>query len=161
PAGAAGAAVPGAAGTGVRRGGQPAHGAADPRPGKELPREGGEAAVINTLGKLLVLVNLAVAVFLLGLAAMTYFHPIDWGRKNPRKAWMDVPPGKSGDRPPNEVVASELDKRMAALKKQADDRPRAEAHLESALRSRDPVQLTFAENHLEYVKDLERLEFSR
>src|SRR5205823_2426995 len=101
--------------------------------------------------------NGALAVLMLGVALITYFHPTDWGRKEPHKVYTDLPKGKDAGLP-NLNKPSQLDLQMAALQEAVNARPRAEARLERALRNRDSLQQIFAQNHLEYLEKVEKLE---
>jgi hypothetical protein len=112
---------------------------------------------MNAIGKMLVLINLALSLLMLGWALTVYFHPIDWGHNMPRKAYLDPPKSKS-DAEPNVRKAPEAAKHLAALQRDVNARPRAEANLDRALRNRDSLRRIFAKNHLEYVAEVEKLE---
>src|SRR5581483_5077493 len=78
------------------------------------------------------------------------------GRKTPSKAYIDPP--KEKKEKDNELVPSELDKRLGSLQKAVDNRPLAEIRLERAQRNRDSLRLIFADHHVKYeqlVKELE------
>jgi len=115
---------------------------------------------MNTIGKFLVLMNVAVSVVMLIWALTIFLDPIDWGRKNPRLAYNDPPKDTKEKTLPNQVVASELQKHNLRLKFAVDARPRAELRLEKALNNRNSLELLFAAYHLKYLKKIEELENS-
>lgn len=98
----------------------------------------------NTLGKTLVFVNLTISLLAMSWAAAIFLQFVDWGWKEPRK-YLD------------ERLASEYDKRAAAL---------AEAHRSAQLilprvvpaqTSLGDAEKRFPSNHLFYVRKLDRL----
>lgn len=115
---------------------------------------------MNTIGKMLVIVNVGLSVLMLCWGLALYFHPIDWGHKEAQKLYSEPPKEKAGDKLPNMRQAAVIDKVGAALQQDIDARPRGEARLEAAQRNRNSVQEIFAKNHLEYVKKVEILEKS-
>jgi hypothetical protein len=112
--------------------------------------------IVNNVGKLLVLLHLAVSIVVLCWAVMLFIQPVDWGWKEPRKAWHDPPEGKK--EPANERVASRIDERVAAWGKLQENRARAMAAVKKAEKPLKDMEMGFAENHLYYAKELKRLE---
>jgi hypothetical protein len=100
--------------------------------------------MINILGKTLVFLTLAGALFGLTWALGIYFQKVDWGWKEPRKEL-------------DQRVASEIDKRIAAN----DQALRAiELVMPAVPRAQDKLltaQKQFPQNHLFYVAELKRL----
>lgn len=110
--------------------------------------------IMNLLGKSLVLVQLALGVGFLGWAATIFAYPVDLGWKEPRRAWVDPPEGKKD----NERIASEIDKRAAAVKKAAEAKQRALARVELAQKDLADVEHKFWRHHLAYRAEIARLQ---
>lgn len=103
--------------------------------------------MINTIGKSLVAVNLAVSAVFFAMAAGVYFYQIDWGRREPIE---DV----------GEFIPSELDKRVAAVWKQRSARGSGEAMVSAALSSYEAARYRWAENTRWAKQELATLENS-
>jgi len=109
--------------------------------------------IMNLLGKTLVLVQVALSLVLLSWGVAVFAYPVDLGWKEPRRAWVDAPEGKSG----NERIASEIDKRAAAVKKAVEAKHRALARVEQAQKAVAAVQHKFWQLHLAYNNVLVQL----
>lgn len=109
--------------------------------------------IMNLLGKSLVLVQLALSVAFLGWAAAIFAYPVDLGWKEPRRAWVDPPEGKKD----NERIASEIDKRAAAVKKAAEAKQRALARVELAQKDLVDAEHKFWRYHLAYRAEIASL----
>jgi hypothetical protein len=101
--------------------------------------------MINTIGKTLVLIHVTLSLLALTWAGAILLQFVDWGWQKPR---LDV----------SERVASELDKRIAAVEEAKKARDRV---LPALKRSQDALfaaQDRYAVNHLFYRDELNRLE---
>jgi hypothetical protein len=103
---------------------------------------------MNHLGKGLVLATLALSVMLLVWAVGLFASPVDLGMKEPRRAWRDAAEPK-GDQP-NERLASQIDQRAAALRRQVEGRAQAEKRLPPAQKRLKAAEGKFAYNHQVY-----------
>src|SRR5204862_250378 len=92
----------------------------------------------------LVFVHTALSLLVLTAAAGIYFQFIDWGWKEARKQ-VDV------------RIASEYDKRLAAYNQVALAANLAKSNLPPAQAALAAAQKSFADNHLFYVSELQRL----
>lgn len=100
--------------------------------------------MINNLGKILVLLNLAISGLFLAFALGIFTNTIDWGWKEPRKVV-------------DERIPSELDKRMAALDQANREREYAKKRVLQAQRNRLGVEPVWPENKLWYTRRLDSL----
>lgn len=101
----------------------------------------------NSLGKMLVLINLAAAMLFMTFAGAIFLQQVDWGWKEPRK-----------DITGTVRIPSEIDQRNAAVK---------EAHQSVALvmpplgnyeKRLADIEPNFPDNHRWYIKEIERLQ---
>jgi hypothetical protein len=99
---------------------------------------------MNKLGKLLVLLHTALSVVAMAGALGVFLQFVDWGWKEPRKQL-------------DQRVASEYDKRAAALKEAAKARDIAFARVKPAQDALRDAQQRFAGNHLVYLDKLDKL----
>lgn len=103
--------------------------------------------MVNKLGKALVLAQVALSVLAMTWAAGIFLQFTDWGWREPRKE-LDV------------RVASEYDKRAAALKETLKARDLALVRVKPAQDALRDAQQRFPANHLYYVQELARLRAS-
>jgi hypothetical protein len=100
----------------------------------------------NSLGKLLVLINLAAAMFFMTFAGAIYLQKVDWGWKEPRK-----------DITGTARIASEIDQRNAAVKEAHQGVTLVTSPLQSSQKNLAEVEPQFPDNHRWYVKEIDRL----
>jgi hypothetical protein len=111
---------------------------------------------MNTVGKSLVLLQLALSAVLLTWAVANFLNPIDWGKREAAKAWFDPPDGKK--EPVNERVAAHIDERIVAYNKFVEGKKLALARYAQAQKRFQGYEGKFADNHQEYIGILERLD---
>jgi septation ring formation regulator EzrA len=100
--------------------------------------------MMNNIGKTLVLIHVTLSLLALTWAAALLLQFVDWGWTEPR---LDV----------NERVASELDKRVAAVNEAVRSRNMALPALKSSYEAWNAAMNRYAANHLFYRDELERL----
>jgi hypothetical protein len=110
---------------------------------------------MNNIGKALVLVNVALSLVLLAWAVILIAQPVDYGWKEPRKVWVTTPP--EGKKEPNELIAAQIDERVAGYEKLREARGNAVAWAKQAAANLARVQGGFGYNHREYRREAERL----
>lgn len=113
--------------------------------------------MMNALGKLLVLIHTGLAFVGLAWAAGLYLSFVDWGWKEPGRS-VDLRTGderKGKNNSPR--IASEIDKRQAALNQAAKARDRVVPAIEKNRSAWHLVAQQFPKNHLAYVAELNRL----
>ncbi len=103
--------------------------------------------MFNFLGKTLVLLNVAVSMLFLGVAVMLYTSSPDLGGTQPKEEIAGT-------------VASELDKRIAAVKQAVEWKYQAYAELQKAKARLRKVQTDRASNYLWYVGKIYELDSS-
>lgn len=103
--------------------------------------------MMNAIGKLLVLVHVALSLLALTWAAAILLQFVDWGWTTPR---LDI----------NEHVPSELDKRIAAFKEAERMSERALPPLKKSQEALFDAMDRYAQHHLFYRDELARLEKS-
>jgi hypothetical protein len=109
---------------------------------------------MNYVGKSLVFVQLGLSLVLLSWGVAVFAYPVDLGWKEPRKVWVDPPEGKKD----NERIASELDKRAAAVRLAVDAKHRAVARADKAVQELRGIEHRFWQYHLAYLAELDKLE---
>ncbi len=107
---------------------------------------------MNSLGKGLVLVNLAFSVIFLTWALLLILNPVDWGWKEARKAYGGEPKGG------NERIAARIDERIASYGRFALAKYDALARAKEAQAALVRVQPALGANHLFYNEKLDLLE---
>jgi hypothetical protein len=100
----------------------------------------------NSLGKLLVLINLAAAMFFMTFAGAIFLQQVDWGWKEPRK-----------DITGTVRIPSEIDQRNAAVKEAHNAVALVMPPLESSAKKLAEVEPNFPDNHRWYIMEIERL----
>lgn len=100
--------------------------------------------MMNSIGKSLVLIHVTLSLLALTWAAALLLQFIDWGWKEPR---LDV----------NERVASEVDKRAAAITVAIRARNMELAPVKKSQEAMTAAMDRYAQNHLFYRNELERL----
>lgn len=117
--------------------------------------------MMNSLGKSLVLLHTALCLLGLSWAAALYFSFVDWGWKEPRRVDIrdekDKKDKKDGPSPGLYRVASEIDKRGAAVKAAATARDMVLPAVANNQRSWKLKAEQFPQNHLIYFNELVRL----
>jgi hypothetical protein len=108
--------------------------------------------MLNSIGKGLVLVHTTFSLMLLGWALVTYLKFTDLGWKEPNKVWETKDTGFR--------IASELDKRTAALYELYRARERSLPAIKPALDQLVETMDRFPKNHLFYVDELKKVESS-
>lgn len=103
--------------------------------------------MMNIIGKVLVLIHVALSLLALTWAAAILLQFVDWGWTTPR---LDV----------SEHVPSELDKRIAAFKEAERMRDLALPALKKSQNALYDAMDRYAQNHLFYREELARLEKS-
>jgi hypothetical protein len=109
---------------------------------------------MNNFGKALVLVNLVLSLMLLAWALLLLIRPVDYAWKEPRKMWG---PGAEGKKEPNELIASQIDERVAGYEKLREARKAAFKWAQQAEKKLAQVSGGFGYNHLTYLLEAERL----
>jgi hypothetical protein len=100
--------------------------------------------MINIIGKTLVVIHVALSVLAMTWAAALLLQFVDWGWKQPR---LDV----------NERVPSELDKRTAAVNEAVRAQKMALAPVKKSKEDLFGAMSRYAQNHLYYRNELEKL----
>lgn len=100
----------------------------------------------NSLGKLLVLINLAASLMFMTFAGAIFMQKVDWGWKEPRK---DI----TGEY----RIASEIDQRNAAVKEAHQGVALVMPGLDRAQKELIDVEPRLPENHQWYVQQIDRL----
>ena len=100
----------------------------------------------NSLGKLLVLINLAASVLFMTFAGAIFLQKVDWGWKEPRK-----------DITGQVRIASEIDQRNAAVKAAHQGVAHVMPGLKTAQTNLIVIEPRFPDNHRWYVQQIERL----
>ncbi|MCI0682669.1 MAG: hypothetical protein L0Y71_11235 [Gemmataceae bacterium] len=103
--------------------------------------------MINVLGKVLVMIHVALSLLALTWAAAVFLQFVDWGWTTPRLVV-------------SEHVPSELDKRLAAYNEAVKSRDRALPALKKSQEALFDAMDRYAQNHLFYRDELARLEKS-
>jgi hypothetical protein len=111
---------------------------------------------MNRIGKGLVLFQLVLSVLLLTWAAATFLSPVDWGRREAAKAWMDPPEGKTT--PVNERLAARVDEAIAGYAEFVKSKGLALERYKMAEKSLAPYPGRFGANHVVYAAELKRIE---
>jgi hypothetical protein len=101
-----------------------------------------------------VLIQAALSLVFLSWGIAIFASPVDLAWKEPRRAWVDPPEGKSG----NERIASEFDKRAAAVKRAVEAKQRALARVEAAQKKLAGVEHSFWQLRLAYNAELDKLQ---
>lgn len=101
--------------------------------------------MMNILGKGLVLLNLILSVFFLTVAAAIFTNQLDWG-------WMDPRVETKGVR-----IASEVDKRTAAVKQAAVQRERMNSFVKNSAAGVLTLEQRLPLNRLWYTAQLKKL----
>jgi hypothetical protein len=108
--------------------------------------------MFNTIARFLILVYTACSILVLGWALATFLRLDDYGWIEPLKVWESKDAGYR--------VASDLDKRTAALIDQMRTRERSLPAIQPALDGLTETMDRFPKNHLFYVAELEKLKSS-
>jgi hypothetical protein len=111
--------------------------------------------MINIIGKSLAVLQFGMSVALMSLAGFMLVTDFDFGWKDPRRIYNDLP-GKPKD--DNLLVASDLDKAEAAMRKMIRFKEEELYQLGMAQQQLAQVQPWLAKNNIKGMEILERLE---
>src|SRR5690349_11073792 len=103
----------------------------------------------NIIGRSLILIYTTCAVLVMGWALITFLRLDDYGWLEPLKVWDSKDTGYR--------VASDLDKKTAALQEQYRMRERSLPAIQPSLDALAESMDRFPKNHLFYVAELEKL----
>jgi hypothetical protein len=111
--------------------------------------------MINFIGKSLAVLQFGLSVALMSLAGFMLVTDFDFGWKEPRRVYNDLP-GKPKDE--NLLIASDLDKAEAAMRKMVRNRDEELYQLGMAQQRLAQVQPWLAKNNIKGMEILQRLE---
>jgi len=101
--------------------------------------------MINSLGKTLAFLHVALSVMLMVVALAIYFNAVDFGWKQPARFWREDAKSKGA----NLLMPSEIDKREAAMRQMIRAREDQLTQIASARHKLDRIGMALGENHLE------------